>query len=113
MYKYIITAIILLPLCTQAQDKAKKVKCTVTDAITTKAIKGVFAIEHGNDDTVKAAANGVFQVSVTEAIQMGVYAPGYEDQHILVAPDTKCSVQLKRDEDADDVEDEKEAESEE
>lgn len=113
MYKYIITVIMLLPLCTQAQDKAKKVKCSVTDAVTAKAIKGVFAIEHGNDDTVKAAANGVFQVSITEAIQMGVYAPGYEDQHILVAPDTKCAVQLKRDEDADVNEDDKEVDSEE
>lgn len=104
MNGYIITAIILLPLTAAAQDKIKKVKCTVTDAVTAKPIKGMYAYEHGKEDTLWGTANGTFQVSTIDIIQMGVSAPGYEEQHILVTPDGKCVVQLRKEEDAEEEE---------
>ncbi|HEY9178959.1 MAG TPA: carboxypeptidase-like regulatory domain-containing protein [Flavipsychrobacter sp.] len=100
MYRYIIPAILLaLPLATNAQGKAKKIKCTVTNE-EGKPMKGVTAIEHGTDDTLVTAANGVFTISVSELVQVAVSAPGYHEEHILVSPDVKCQAQLRRDEDA-------------
>lgn len=104
MNRYIIPAIMLLPLAVTAQDKIKKVKCTVTDAVTAKPVKGVYAYELGKEDTLWGNANGVFQVSTIDIIQVGVAAPGYEEQHIPVTPDGKCIVQLRKDEEADEEE---------
>lgn len=101
MYKYIIPAILLaLPLAVNAQGKAKKIKCTVTNE-EGKPMKGVTAVEHGTEDTLVTGANGVFMISASEPIQVAVSAPGYKDEHILVSPDVKCTTQLRRDEDAD------------
>jgi len=104
MNRYIIPAIMLLPLAVTAQDKIKKVKCTVTDAVTAKPVKGVYAYEHGKEDTLWGTANGTFQVSTIDIIQVGVSAPGYEEEHILVTPDGKCIVQLRKEEDTEEEE---------
>lgn len=103
MYKYIIPVLfITLPLAAGAQSnaKAKKIKCTVTNE-EGKPMKGVTAVEHGTEDTLVTGANGVFVVSAGEPVQVAVSAPGYQDEHILVSPDVKCTTQLRRDEDAD------------
>lgn len=70
----------------------------VTDATTAKSVKGVFAMPYSSDDTVHANAAGVFTLVVAGPEQVIVCAPGYEEAKILVAPDTKCSVALKPDE---------------
>ncbi len=100
MYRYIIPALLLaFPLVAGAQSKAKKIKCTVTNE-EGKPMKGVTAIEHGTEDTLVTGANGVFMIAAAEPIQVAITAPGYQDEHILVSPDVKCTTQLRRDEDA-------------
>jgi hypothetical protein len=102
MHKYIIPALfIILPLAADAQGnaKAKKIKCTVTNE-EGKPMKGVTAIEHGTEDTLVTGANGVFMIAASEPIQVAITAPGYQEEHILVSPDVKCTTQLRRDEDA-------------
>lgn len=98
MYKYILLAVLVAAaFAAPAQDKGKKVKCVVTNE-EGEAIKGAIAVPDGTQDTVTTTAGGAFTLLVAGPVQVAVHAAGYEKEMILVAPDTKCAVQLKNSE---------------
>lgn len=100
MHKYIIpVALLMLPSVVNAQGKAKKIKCTVTNE-EGQPVRGVVAVPHGTVDTLTTGAGGVFTVMAAEAIQVALYADGYHEEHILVSPNAKCTAQLRKDEEA-------------
>lgn len=100
MYKYLLPAMMMLPILATAQEKekGKKTKCTVVDAVTKKTVKNVTAIVQGSEEKI-VAANGLFQAMVSPGMHIEVAAPGYEERQLMVMPDGKCYVELTADED--------------
>lgn len=101
MYKYLLPAIMLLPVITTAQEdgtpKGKKIKCSVIDAATRKPVKNVNALVQGSEEKI-VAPNGLFQAVLAPGQQVEITAPGYEDRQIMVTPDGKCIAELTADE---------------
>lgn len=112
MYKYLLPAIMMLPVIAAAQEdgtpKGKKIKCSVIDAVTKKPVKNVNALVQGSEEKI-VAPNGLFQAVLAPGQQVEITAPGYEDRQIMVTPDGKCIAELTADEsggdDANDKED--------